>query len=205
MARVIAGADKKEAGKVYLHGTAISAKSPYQGILHGIGMVPEDRKLHGCLLGRAVKTNITLSCLRRISRFGFVNRRKEREIAKAYAKRLRVKTPNLNEAVGNLSGGNQQKVVLARILAAECEIILFDEPTRGIDVGAKQEIYNLMAELVNEGKSILMITSDMEELLGMSDRILVMYEGKIKGQLSKEEYSQQAVLTMASGLEMEEK
>ncbi len=204
MARVIAGADKMEAGKIYIHGDQVHIRSPYQGIKHGIGMVPEDRKLHGCLLGRAVKTNVTLSCLRNISKLGFVNRKREKEIARSYVDRLRVKTPNLSEAVGNLSGGNQQKVVLAKILAAECQIILFDEPTRGIDVGAKQEIYNLMAELVNEGKSIIMITSDMEELLGMSDRILVMYEGRIKSELRREEYSQQTVLTMASGLEVEE-
>jgi ribose transport system ATP-binding protein len=128
-----------------------------------------------------------------------VNTREEDQVARTFAERLDIKTPSLEQAVKNLSGGNQQKVVLAKSLAAESDILIFDEPTRGIDVGAKQEIYNLMCDLANDGKAIIMISSDMEELLGMSDRIIVLSEGKMAGEVGKEQFSQDYILDLASG------
>jgi ribose transport system ATP-binding protein len=132
-------------------------------------------------------------------RFGFVNTRREDEIAESYRQRLNIRTPSMNQLVKNLSGGNQQKVVLAKSLATESEILIFDEPTRGIDVGAKQEIYKLMCELANNGIAIMMISSDMEELLGMADRIIVLSEGRLAGQVQREQFSQDTILDLASG------
>jgi len=198
--RMIYGADKMESGNIYISGKKVKIKSPAAAIKYGIGLIPEDRKQQGCLLGRSIKTNISLSCLKKISRFGFINRKKENRITDYYIEKLSIKTPSMEQIVGNLSGGNQQKVVLGKTLAAECEIIIFDEPTRGIDVGAKQEIYRIISELAQQGNGIIMITSEMEELIGMSDRILVLYEGEIKGELKKEEFSQSRILELASGL-----
>ena len=129
---------------------------------------------------------------------GYVSGVKEKQLTTKLEKELRIKTPSLEQLVGNLSGGNQQKVVLAKWLASEPDIIIFDEPTRGIDVGAKQEIYMLMNELTNQGKAVIMISSDMEELLGMSDRIIVLSEGRLAGELKRDEFSQEAVMTLAS-------
>ena len=143
--------------------------------------------------------NISFPIIRRLSRRGVVDTKTENEIAEKYRQRINIKTPSLWQRVINLSGGNQQKVVLAKSLAAESDILIFDEPTRGIDVGAKQEIYNLMCELANNGIAILMISSDMEELLGMSDRIIVLCEGKLAGEVRKEQFSQDYILDLASG------
>lgn len=200
MARLIYGADRADGGKIFVHGKEVKIKSPKSGIKNGIGLIPEDRKQQGCLLGRTIRMNITMSCLEKISRLGFVSSKKEKEIAVKYFEQLKIKAPGLEEIVGNLSGGNQQKVVLAKTLAAKSDVIIFDEPTRGIDVGAKQEIYKLIAQLADEGNAIILITSEMEELLGLSNRILVFYEGSINGELKKEDFSQNAVLTLASGL-----
>jgi ABC-type sugar transport system ATPase subunit len=138
--------------------------------------------------------------LKKISKFGLVDFKKAGQLVDTFVKKLDIKTPTIKQEVRNLSGGNQQKVVVAKVLAADNEILIFDEPTRGIDVGAKQEIYKLMNQLVEEGKSILMISSDMEELLGMSDRINVLYEGKLSGEVLKSEFSQDRVLELASGI-----
>ena len=129
-----------------------------------------------------------------------IDKKEANRLANMYVERLQIKTPSVLQEVKNLSGGNQQKVVVAKVLAAQTDILIFDEPTRGIDVGAKQEIYKLMNELVEQGMSILMISSEMEELLGMSDRIVVLHEGKLSGELKKEDFSQEKVLTLASGL-----
>ena len=200
MARMIYGADRAKDGNITLNGRKVTIKSPKNAVKKGIGLIPEDRKLQGCLLGRNIQINITMSCLENISKFGFVSRKKEQEIAKNFFEQLKIKAPSLKQIVGNLSGGNQQKVVLARTLAANSDVIIFDEPTRGIDVGAKQEIYRLISKLASEGKAIILITSEMKELLGLSDRILVLYEGKISGELQKNQFSQEAVLTLASGI-----
>ncbi|MCL2880072.1 MAG: sugar ABC transporter ATP-binding protein [Treponema sp.] len=200
MARMIYGADRIDSGKILLLGREVRIHSPKSAVRNGIGLIPEDRKQQGCLLGRNIQVNITMSCLESISRLGVIKKKKELEIAAHFFEQLKIKAPGLKAIVGNLSGGNQQKVVLARTLAANSDVIIFDEPTRGIDVGAKQEIYKLIARLAGEGKAILLITSEMEELLGLSDRIIVFYEGKIAGELQKEQFSQSAVLALASGL-----
>ena len=197
--RLLYGADKIESGKIYVNGNETKISTPSQGIKAGIGMIPEDRKRHGCLLTRSVRVNTTLSCIKNISKCGFVSQKKEKEITQYYIDSMKTKTPSMEQDVGNLSGGNQQKVVIAKTLAANCNVIIFDEPTRGIDVGAKQEIYKLIAQLADEGKAIIMISSEMEELIGLSDRIMVLHEGRVVGELSKEEFSQARILDLASG------
>jgi ribose transport system ATP-binding protein len=162
-------------------------------------LVPEDRKQQGVILEMAVSENTTLPSLRREARGGFRNRRRENEIAVEMSRRLNVKTPNLRQFVQFLSGGNQQKVALAKWLALNPRVLLLDEPTRGIDVGAKQEIYLLMEELAGRGVAILFVSSEMEEILRMSDRALVMHEGRIAGELQREELVEEAVMRLATG------
>lgn len=199
LVRLIYGADKRSSGDIYVNGKPANIMSPATGIKAGIGMIPEDRKRHGCLLTRSIRVNTTLSCIRDISKGGVIDRKKEKELTEYYSNSMKLKTPGMEQLVGNLSGGNQQKVVIAKTLAANCEVIIFDEPTRGIDVGAKQEIYKLIVSLAEDGKAIIMISSEMEELIGLSDRILVLHEGKISGELKKEEFSQARILDLASG------
>jgi ABC-type sugar transport system ATPase subunit len=153
------------------------------------------------ILDLTVRDNISLPLLRRISTLGVVRRRRERAVADKYRDALRIKTPSLSQKLGNLSGGNQQKVVLAKWLAMDADTFIFDEPTRGIDVGAREEIYTIMNDLAAEGKTLIMISSDMEELLGMSDRMVVLCRGRLAGTLTKSEFSQERILTMASGAE----
>ncbi len=199
--QAIFGADKLESGKLELNGKPVAIKSPGDALSKGIGLIPEDRKNQGVLLGLSIKENVTFSSLKQAMAGPFVIKQKDNAIADEYVGKLRIKTPSINQLVKNLSGGNQQKVVLAKMLATQCDVLIFDEPTRGIDVGAKQEIYNLMRHLVDEeGKSIIMVSSEMPELIGMSDRILVMRGGKIVGELAKEEFSQELILEYASGL-----
>jgi ribose transport system ATP-binding protein len=195
----IFGSDSIDGGEIVLKGKKANIKSPLAAIKKGIGLLPEDRKQHGLLLELSIKNNITLGILDRITKNGFIINRKEIEICNALKNELRIKTPNFSQLVRNLSGGNQQKVVLAKWLASQCDVLIFDEPTRGIDVGAKQEIYNLLRKLAEEGKSIIMISSEMPELIGMSNRIIVMYEGRIMGELKRNEFSQERILNLASG------
>lgn len=199
--KVIFGAEKKQWGEIYVNGEPANIKSPRDAMhKYGIGMCPEDRKREGCFLGETISWNLVYNVLGNISnRFGVINRKKEKEIADYYGKSMRIKAPDLDKTkVLTLSGGNQQKVVVGKALAANAEIIIFDEPTRGIDVGAKYEIYELMNGLVEQGKTIIMVTSDMEELLGMSDRIVVFGERCLAGTLEKSEFSQERILDMAS-------
>jgi ribose transport system ATP-binding protein len=199
--QAIFGADRIEAGEITLNGKVLKIKDPGSALDQGIGLIPEDRKNQGVLLGLSVKENVSFSSLKQAMVGPFVDRKKDTKIADEYCKKLRIKTPNINQLVKNLSGGNQQKVVLAKMLATQCDVIIFDEPTRGIDVGAKQEIYMLMRRLADEeGKSIIMVSSEMPELIGMSDRILVMRFGRIVGELKKGEFSQESILEYASGL-----
>jgi ribose transport system ATP-binding protein len=153
------------------------------------------------VLQRPIRDNVTYACLPKVSTAKVIQTRRERKVVDAQVESLRIKTPSIMQLAGNLSGGNQQKVVLAKMLATDCEILILDEPTRGIDVGAKQEIYDLMNRLAAAGKAILLISSEMPELIGMSDRILVMREGHIVGELTPDQYSQQTILEMASGLD----
>jgi ABC-type sugar transport system ATPase subunit len=199
LAQLLFGAAHIEQGEILIDGNPVGIKSPSDAIDHKIGFLTEDRKGQGLFLEMAVKWNISFPIVKRISRYGVVNTRVEDSIANKYKDRINIKTPSLQQQVINLSGGNQQKVVLAKALAAESDVLIFDEPTRGIDVGAKQEIYHLMTELADNGIAILMISSDMEELLGMSDRIIVMCEGELAGEVQRERFDQQHILDLASG------
>ncbi len=198
LARLIYGADKMDSGKVCLEGKEVHIRSTSDAIQYGIGLIPEDRKNQGCFLEQSIEWNIAFNSIRSFSKNGIVDNKKVKDAAEKYKAAMRIKTPSLQQDVKNLSGGNQQKVVIAKTLAASSKVIIFDEPTRGIDVGAKQEIYELMCSLADQGIGIIMISSDMEELLGMSERIIVLSEGKLTGALNREEFSQTAVLKLAS-------
>lgn len=199
LAMLLYGAAHVEKGEIFLNGDPVKLKSPLDAIKHKIGLLTEDRKGQGLFLEMAVKWNIVFPIIKLISRYSVVDTKKEEEIASHFKERINIKTPSLVQKVINLSGGNQQKVVLAKSLAAESDFLIFDEPTRGIDVGAKQEIYHLMTELADNGISILMISSDMEELLGMSDRIIVLCEGELAGEVQRDQFNQHYILDLASG------
>lgn len=186
-------------GSMKVGGKEVLARSPIAAIAAGLALVPEDRKQQGVILEMAVRENMSLASLRRDQKNGFLNRAKEDEISKEMVERMRVKTPSDQQLVQFLSGGNQQKVVLGKWLAMNPKVLLLDEPTRGIDIGAKAEIYSLMEELAAKGMAILFVSSDMEEVLGMSDRVLVMHEGRITGELKREELSEEAVMQLATG------
>lgn len=197
-AELMFGMRPKTAGKFIFKGKEISPKTPKDAIELGIGLVPEDRKKEGALLGMSIRCNINMPIYQRISKGTVINEKKEEEIAQTYRKEISIKTPTLDQLVKNLSGGNQQKVILAKWLAADSELLIFDEPTRGIDVGAKQEIYTLINHLVEQGKTVLMISSEMEELMGMSDRILILAEGNMTGELNKSEFNQERIMQLTS-------
>ncbi len=199
LAMLLFGAAPIESGEIWIEGEPVNIRSSLDAIEHGMGLLTEDRKGKGLFLEMGVGWNISFPIVRKLSKHGVVDTKKEKEITEQYRQRIDIKTPNMEQRVINLSGGNQQKVVLAKSLAAESDILIFDEPTRGIDVGAKQEIYQLMCELADHGNAILMISSDMEELLGMSDRIIVLSEGRLAGEVQKEQFSQDYILDLASG------
>jgi ribose transport system ATP-binding protein len=203
MAQLITGAAKIQSGTIEVKGKKVQIHSPSDAIAHGIGLIPEDRKEQGCIQHNSILFNTTLMCDRKYMKADVISSRKRKAIAEKYQKAIEIRTPSLRQEVFNLSGGNQQKVVVAKTMAADLDIIFFDEPTKGIDVLAKSEIYGLMNEMAKSGKAIVMISSDMEEVLGMSDRILVLCEGTVSGELKKEEFSQEKVLALASGLEKE--
>jgi ribose transport system ATP-binding protein len=200
LARLIVGADRPTSGRVLVAGRDVTPKTPRQAIAAGIGFLPEDRKRHGLVLMRSVRENIALPNLGRWSRAGVVSGRAERETAERWVAELRIKTPHVAERVVRLSGGTQQKVVLARWLAAEASLLVMDEPTRGVDVGAKVEIYELMNQLTAAGAGILMISSELPEVLGMSDRIYVMRHGRIQAELDSATATEERVLQVALGL-----
>ncbi|MDR0361542.1 MAG: sugar ABC transporter ATP-binding protein [Planctomycetota bacterium] len=199
LARLIFGADPMFSGRMVKSGLEYRPGSPREALISGVGLIPEDRKYQGLILGQSICKNISFSSLRRYAgKLGNIKSRRENELVERMIRDLDIRAPSAEQLARNLSGGNQQKVVLARILATECDIMIFDEPTRGIDVGAKQEIYTLMCELADAGKSIVMISSEMPELIGMSHRIIVMGGGTVVGELRKEEFSQTRILEMAS-------
>ncbi len=199
-ARAIFGADKLVSGEIFVNGKKVNITTPKAAINNKIGFLTEDRKGQGLLLGRSVKENTTYTILKQLTKGLFVDNKKNSELAEEMRKELSTKTPSIEQLVKFLSGGNQQKVVLAKWLVSNSDVLIFDEPTRGIDVGAKQEIYEIMHKLTEQGKSIIMISSEMPELLGMSDRILVMHEGRVNGEFKKSEFRQEAVLAAASGM-----
>ncbi|MDR1905164.1 MAG: sugar ABC transporter ATP-binding protein [Treponema sp.] len=198
LARMIYGADPMESGELFIYGKKVTITSPAKGISQKIGLIPEDRKHQGVLLNFSIEWNTTLSLLKKFSFLSFLHFRKLKDTANKYLQALNIAAPSADSMVANLSGGNQQKVVLAKTMATQSDIVIFDEPTRGIDVGAKQEIYQLMTDMANSGKSILLISSDMAELLGMSDRLYVLAEGKILGELERNEATQIKIMTMIS-------
>ncbi len=186
-------------GTVEVNGKSIAPTSPREAIEAGLALVPEDRKKQGLVLEMPVRENVSLASLRLEQRNGFLNHGRELEVSSKMIASMRIKTPNDRQVVQFLSGGNQQKVVLGKWLAIQPRVILLDEPTRGIDVGAKQEIYKLMEELAGKGVAILFVSSEMEEILGMSDRVLVMHEGRLTGELQRDELSEEAVMHLATG------
>ncbi|MDQ8182940.1 sugar ABC transporter ATP-binding protein [Pelagicoccus sp. SDUM812005] len=197
-AELLFGAARKTGGTIRLNGKEINPKTPRDAIDSGIALVPEDRKGKGALLEMDIRTNTSMAILERISKFMVVDKKEEKRIANSYRESIRIKTPSIEQKIKNLSGGNQQKVIIARWLASEPELVIFDEPTRGIDVGAKSEIYTLVNSLVESGKAVLMISSEMEEVMGMSDRIIVLCEGKISGELNRKDFKQETIMNFAS-------
>lgn len=185
--RAVFGADKPEGGEILLNGRRGSLKNPGKAIRFGLAFLTEDRKHQGLHLDMTLSKNVSCANLSALTKRGFLDRRAEKRVCEEYIEKLSIKTPSPEQKALNLSGGNQQKVVLAKWLFANSNIIILDEPTRGIDVGAKMEIYHLMNRLVEEGKSIIMISSELPELMAMSDRVIVVYEGKIKGTLTGDE------------------
>lgn len=197
-ARLIFGADPIGSGEIYINGSKVEIKTPYDGVNCGIGYLSEDRKRYGLALGLSVSDNSAMASLENFTNFGLVNDKQIEKVTTEYVKKINTKTPSNAQLVKNLSGGNQQKVVLAKWLIKNCSILIFDEPTRGIDVGAKSEIYKLMNDLVQEGKSIIMISSEMPELLRMSDRVAVMCEGSLTGILDIKDATQEKIMKLAT-------
>ena len=196
--RALFGADPIDSGDIYVNGKKVTIKSPQDAVKNGIGYLSEDRKRFGIVVQKTVAENTTMADLDEFSNGPFINKKKEKEVAEKFVKSLATKTPSLDQLVVNLSGGNQQKVVIAKWLTRNCDILIFDEPTRGIDVGAKNEIYKLMNQLAAEGKAIIMVSSEMTEILRMSDRIVVMCEGKKTGELDISEATQENIMNMAT-------
>ncbi len=199
LARAVFGADPVDSGRIYVKGSPRQIRSPRQAIRMGIGLLTEDRKTQGLILGLSVKDNICLPSLDFFAKLGIIDRRKEDSAVKPVVSELRIKTPSLQQKTVYLSGGNQQKVVMSKWLLSKADILFFDEPTRGIDIGSKVEIYQWMNRLTAEGAAIVMISSELPEILGMSDRILVMHRGQITNELSREEATQELILHYALG------
>lgn len=198
VARLIFGADKMDSGKIYVNGKEVQIASPKDAVNVGIGYLSEDRKRYGLIVDKSVDENTVISTLEKFKKGPFIDTRKSKEIAEKYVKELKTKTPHVHQLVKKLSGGNQQKVVIAKWLVRDSDILIFDEPTRGIDVGAKSEIYNLMEELTKMGKSIIMISSELPEVLRMSDRVIVMCEGRITAELDIAKANQENIMEAAT-------
>lgn len=200
MVKCIFGADKKDSGNIYINGEKIEINSPEEAIKKGIALLLENRKDEGLALGLSISVNTNMVAIDKVSFHGIIDWKKSDERAIELAERLQTKTPSIHQLVRNLSGGNQQKVVIAKWLAQESDIFIFDEPTVGIDVGAKQEMYKIFEEFISKGKSIIVISSYLPEVMGLSDRILVMYEGEQMGILEKPEFNEERILKLASGI-----
>ena len=198
MARAIFGAERKDGGIVTLNEKRLSIRAPRDAVRAGIGLVPEDRKAQGVVISLPIRQNVTMSMLGRfLAPFWVIKKKAEGQAVQALAKRLAIKMRNIEAPVNSLSGGNQQKVVLSKWFGAGCRVIIFDEPTRGVDVGAKAEIYRLIDELAAEGLAVVLISSDLVQVIGMSDRILVMSRGRIVGELQKNEFSEANIMRLA--------
>ena len=200
VASALFGIERPSRGRIELRGTPVEVRSPAHAISLGIGYVPEDRKRQGLVLSASGLHNTSLPILRRLSRLSWIRRARERSVAREYFDRLRVRTPSLDASVAGLSGGNQQKIVLAKWLAASSQILILDEPTRGVDVGAKAEIHALVGELAARGAAILVISSELPEVISLSDRIVVLRGGRLAGELPRREASEDAVLRLMAGI-----
>lgn len=198
VARLIFGADKKDSGKIFINGKEVTINTPEDAVAQGIGYLSEDRKRYGLIVDKSVEENTVISSLNDFVKGFFIDKAKSKEVSKKYVESLKTKTPSVSQLVKKLSGGNQQKVVIAKWLVRNSDILIFDEPTRGIDVGAKSEIYALMEKLAKEGKSIIMISSELPEVLRMSDRVIVMCEGRITGILDIAEANQEVIMQSAT-------
>jgi ribose transport system ATP-binding protein len=199
VARAIFGADPIDSGEVRVNGKPVRINSPGDAVRHGIGYLSEDRKRYGLALGMDVETNVVLASFKKfLSTIGWVNEARIRRTAETYVRSLAIKTPGVRQKVKNLSGGNQQKVIIGKWLTADTDVLIFDEPTRGIDVGAKSEIYKLLNDLARQGKAIIMISSELPEILRMSHRVIVMCEGRITGELPIDEATQEKIMTYAT-------
>ena len=190
---------KRDSGIIRVFGKEFNGKSPQEAIAAGIALLPEDRKRLGLLMDKTIAVNVTLSSLKKLSRFGLVDEKKEREDVEHYREVLQIKTPSIHKETRLLSGGNQQKVIVAKWLESESDIVIFDEPTQGIDVGTKHEIYMIIDQLVESGHSVIVVSSDLEELMGIADRMYVMSEGEIMGELNRADFNKEVILDLASG------
>lgn len=200
--RVVFGADKKDSGTIELNGAPVHINSSKKAVSLGIGMLPEDRKKHGVLIDQPIRINMTLASLKQLSNaIGWINKKKEDRAINDLVDKLKIKLGSVENDASSLSGGNQQKVALAKWLGSNCKILVFDEPTRGVDVGAKVEIYRIINQLAEEGASIIMISSEMPEIIGMSDRVLVMREGRVMGELDRNEISEENLIKLSMGVE----
>jgi inositol transport system ATP-binding protein len=198
--RAVFGVDPYQAGELYMHGQRIKNKNSVHAVANKFSMVTEDRLRCGVLHILSVKMNASLAYLRCVVKGGFVNRKQEETDVLDMTEKLSVKMPGIETEIGQLSGGNQQKVIIAKWLLTQPEILILDEPTRGIDVGAKAEIYKIIGELAKQGKAIIMVSSELPELMGISDRIIVIHEGKIFGEFKRNEFNQDAIMTSAFGV-----
>ena len=199
VARAVFGADRVDSGEIHVHGKRAYIRSPEDAVAYGIGYLSEDRKQFGLATGLDVEANIVMSSLKRFLKFGtFVDEKRTRVVAQDYVKQLKIKTSSVEKQVKLLSGGNQQKIVIAKWLLHDCDILFFDEPTRGIDIGAKSEIYKLLDALAEQGKAIVMISSELPEVIRMSHRILVMCEGRITGEIQGREATQESIMQLAT-------
>lgn len=200
LAEAIFGLDPNATGEIHVAGKRVAIGHPVSAMKHGVGLVPEDRKRHGLVLSMTVRENLSLPVLETLSAFGWVHAQKERDLSSQFFKQLHVRAPSDRSVIGSLSGGNQQKIVLAKWLAARCRILLVDEPTRGVDVGAKAEMHLLIDQLADKGSAVLLISSELPEVLNLSTRIIVLREGRIAGEVSREEASQETLMRLMAGL-----
>ena len=199
LSKLLAGAIKRKSGKILINNQEVDVRTPRKALDSGIGFVSDDRKMEGLVLVRSIKENISLSSLKNIKKGFFLDQKRELQIVEGHVKKLNIKISSIYQAVGNLSGGNQQKVVFGKMLETNPTICILDEPTRGVDVGAKAEIYQIMNDLTEKGIGIILISSDLPELIGMSDRILIMREGEVVKELEKSEFNQEIIMAYASG------
>lgn len=198
--RSIFGADRKERGQVYFEGKPVRINTPKDAVAFGVGLLPEDRKVQGVLLNLPIKVNTTISAIKKVSTsLGWISSKRETGVTQDLVKKLMIKTSSIDAHVSSLSGGNQQKVAFAKWIASQCKVLILDEPTRGVDVGAKVEIYKLINEIAEQGVGVLMISSEMTEVIGMCDRVLVMKDGQLTGELNKPELNEENILRLAIG------